>query len=451
MVDLIIIGTGPGGYEAAIRAAQNGLSVQIFDDREIGGTCLNRGCIPTKALLNAGEYAGNAKKAKEWGIEYKPNIDLEQMYSKKDSIVADLRNGIEMLFKKNKVEFINKRAQLLKSGSVVADGKTYEGKNIIIATGSSPATLPIEGLNNNPLVINSDDFLAEPVKCKKLAILGGGVIGVELASFCLSIGMQVSIIEAMPRILPMMDREIGIKLAAVLKKQGAEIITNAFLEKAEQNDGKLTLHIKDKKPLQAEKLLVAVGRKPNTKDLFLDEAPEMKKGFISVDEQFKTSIENVYAIGDAIGKAQLAHAASAQGLFVADLIGGKSNLTNLNAVPSCVYTSPEIATVGLTQDEAKQKGIDVSIGKYIMGGNGRMMISGSNVGFIKVVAEESSQKILGAQLMCERASDIIDVFTQAVANENTVQEMLNHMRPHPSFVEGITEALESIEGRAIHI
>ncbi len=445
MVNLIIIGAGPGGYEAAVRAAQNGLSVQIFENREIGGTCLNRGCIPTKALLHAGEYAASYKKANEWGIEYKPNVNLEKAYLKKDDIVLDLRNGISKLFKKNKVELIAERAQIERGLSVLAGGRTYEAKNIIIASGSRPAMPPIEGLKNNPFVLNSDAFLEKPVDCKKIAILGGGVIGVEIASFCLSIGMQVSIIEAMPRILPMMDKEISIKLAALLKKSGAEIITNAFLEKVEQDKSGLKLHIKDKETVEAEKLLVAVGRRPNTTDLFLNDAPEMEKGFINVDENYETSIKNIYAIGDVTGKIQLAHAASAQGIFVADLLAGKTNPIDLDTVPSCVYTSPEIATVGLTQDAAKQKGVDVSVGKYIMGGNSRMMISGSNIGFIKVLAEAGSKKILGAQLMCERASDIVDIFTQAIANQNTVEDMLKHIRPHPSFVEGVTEALEDIK------
>ncbi|MDO5022515.1 MAG: dihydrolipoyl dehydrogenase [Eubacteriales bacterium] len=451
MVDLIIIGSGPGGYEAAIRAAQNGLSVQIFESKDLGGTCLNRGCIPTKALLHAGEYVKSKENAKSWGIEFTPNVKVEQIYNKKDAIVGDLRNGIAKLLQKNKVEFIAQRAQISNGTSVVAEGKTYEAKNIIIATGSSPAMPPIEGLKDNPLVLNSDAFLAEPVKCSKLAILGGGVIGVELASFCLDLGMQVSIIEAMPRILPMMDKEISIKLTALLKKQGAEIITNAFLEKVENTDGGLTLYLKDKKPVTAEKLLVAVGRRPNTNDLFLDKAPEMTKGYINVDEKFETSLKNIYAIGDVIGKIQLAHTASAQGLYVADLIGGKNNSVNLDVVPSCVYTSPEIAVVGLTQEAAKEKGIETVTGKYLMGGNGRMMISDSNMGFVKVVAEASSKKIIGAQLMCERASDMVDVFTQAIANQSTVHDLLKHIRPHPTFVEGLTEALENIEGRAIHI
>lgn len=454
MYDFIIIGAGPGGYEAAIRARQNGLSVVLFESRELGGTCLNRGCIPTKALLHAAQAVEIAKDAEAWGITMKPQVDLPQVFSKKDEIVSTLRGGVDALLKQNGVDVIYEHAVYLGEGKVQAGGKQYEGKDVLLACGSKPLVLPIPGLQDNPLVITSDEFLSHAPDFQHLAILGGGVIGVELAIFCLSMGIKVTLIEAMPRILPIMDKEISQSLAMNLKKAGAQVMTNAKLTRVENANNHVNLFIEGKdEAIIADKLLSAVGRSASMDGFFHQDAekPQIERGRIIASENYQTSLPHLYAIGDVIQGPQLAHAASAQGLMVADYLAGKENDTRLSFIPSCIYTNPEIATVGITEDEAKQQGIAVLTGKYIMTGNGRTIISGSGRGFIKVVAEEKTEKIIGAHLFCENASDMISEFTLALANQMTVGQMLKSVRPHPTFTEGITEALESIHSRAIHV
>ncbi len=454
MHDLIIIGAGPGGYEAAIRARQNNLSVLLFESRDVGGTCLNRGCIPTKALLHAAQVVDSSKEAEAWGITMEPQLDIAKLYSKKEEIVSSLRQGVETLLSQNGVEVIYEKAVYMGNATVKAGENTYQAKNVLLATGSKPLILPIPGLHDNPLVLTSDDFLASKPDYQTIAILGGGVIGVELASFCLSMGIQVLVIEAMPRILPLLDREISQSLSMNMKRKGAQIFTNSKLERVENADGKVHLFIEGKEePLIADRMLKAVGRTANLEGLFDEntEKPQIERGRIVTQNYYQTSLPNLYAVGDIIHGPQLAHAASAQGLFVADYLAGKEEGTKAANIPSCIYTRPEVATVGLTEDEAKEQGIKTVSSKYIMTGNGRTVIAGSGRGFIKIVAQEGDETIIGAHLMCENASDIVSEFTLAIANKLTVSQMLKPVRPHPTFSEGVTEALESLHGRAIHI
>lgn len=454
MYDLIVIGSGPGGYEAAIRARQNGLSVLLFEKGDIGGTCLNRGCIPTKALLHASELLESMRTAGEWGIEASASLDADRLYLKKDAVVSELRSGIEQLLKAHGVDVVNAEASFLGDGKVMAKGITYEATNIILASGSVPSFPPIEGLKDNPLVISSDEILLAPPKSDDIVILGGGVIGVEMASFCLSIGMKVTVIEALPRILPLMDKEISQSVSMNLKKKGATVLTNMRLLRVDPAENSVCLHLEGQdQSLHAGLLLVATGRSGCTGNLFADGAarPEMQRGRVLTDSHFKTSLSNVYAIGDITAGPQLAHAASAQGTYVADYLAGIPSEKQTAVIPWCIYTTPEIAALGLTEAEAKEQGIEVVSGKYVMGGNGRTMIAGSGRGFVKVLAERQTEIIVGAQLMCERATDMIDEFTVAVVNRLTVADMLKAVRPHPTFSEGIQEALESIHSRAVHM
>lgn len=454
MYDLIIIGAGPGGYEAAIRARQNGLTVLLFESRNVGGTCLNRGCIPTKALLHAAQVVDSAKEARDWGITMEPHLDMAQLYAKKEEIVSSLRKGVETLLVQNGVDIIYEKAVYMGDATVKAGDKTYQAKNVLLATGSKPLMLPIPGLHDNPLVLTSDDFLSSKPDYQSIAILGGGVIGIELASFCLSMGIQVLIIEAMPRILPLLDKEISQSLSMNMKRKGAQIFTSSKLTRVENTEGKVHLYLEGKdEPLAAERLLTAVGRIANLEGLFDEKAqpPEIERGRIVTRDYYQTSLPNVYAVGDIIHGPQLAHAASAQGLFVADYLAGKEEGTKADSIPSCIYIRPEVATVGLTEEETRERGIQTISSKYIMTGNGRTVIAGSGRGFIKIVAQEDTEIILGAHLMCENASDIISEFTLAIANKMTVSQMLKPVRPHPTFSEGVTEALESMHGRAIHI
>ena len=276
MHDLIIIGAGPGGYEAAIRARQNNLSVLLFESRDVGGTCLNRGCIPTKALLHAAQVVDSSKEAEAWGITMEPQLDIAKLYSKKEEIVSSLRQGVETLLSQNGVEVIYEKAVYMGKATVKAGENTYQAKNVLLATGSKPLILPIPGLHDNPLVLTSDDFLASKPDYQTIAILGGGVIGVELASFCLSMGIQVLVIEAMPRILPLLDKEISQSLSMNMKRKGAQIFTNSKLERVENVDGKVHLFIEGKEePLIADRMLKAVGRTANLEGLF-DENTDRK-------------------------------------------------------------------------------------------------------------------------------------------------------------------------------
>lgn len=454
MYDLMIIGAGPGGYEAAIRAAQHNMKVVLFEEKEVGGTCLNRGCIPTKALLHAAELAEGAKAASEWGIRCETQIDLDKLYEKKNSVVETLRVGVEMLLKQNGVEVVHERAVYAGEGRVTAGAQTYEGKDVLLAAGSRPLMPPIEGLRESKHTLTSDDLLAFPPPSNRLAILGGGVIGVEMAAFCLALGVEVVIIEAMPRILPLMDREISQSVAMAFKKKGAQIITGAKLMKVEDTDAGVALYVEGKdEAITAEKLLVSVGRAACTAGLFAGEAvtPHMEKGRIVTGKHGETSLPHLFAIGDITHGIQLAHAASAQGCHLADHLAGIDEERDITLIPSCVYLTPEIACVGLTEDEARQQGIETALAKYLMSGNGRTIITGSGRGFIKLVAEKTTGKLIGAQLMCERASDIIDECTLAIARGMTAQDMLSAVRPHPTFVEGLQEALESFSGHAIHV
>lgn len=450
MVDLIIIGAGPGGYEMAIRARQNGLTVQLFEERDVGGTCLNRGCIPTKALLHAGEFLDEARHSAVWGIQTQVRVDEYALYQKKDEVVSVLRQGIRQLLEANGVELILQKATIV-DGEVVAGGKKYPAHHVVIATGSVPSVPPVPGLVKSGRIFTSDEALQSPLDFEHVGILGGGVIGVELAGYFLSVGKQVSVFEGQKALLPFMDKEISQSVQMALKKKGASIQTKCMLAKVEENEQGVILHFEGEQTARVDCLLVATGRSANIKTLFQNECPlALERGRIKVTSLGETSLPHMYAIGDATDGIQLAHYASWQGVRLADHLAGKPVTQGIACVPSCIYLVPEIACVGLTEAEAEEQGCAVMVSKYSTLSNGRTLIQGSGRGFIKVVAEQGTEKILGAQLMCDRASDLIDLFTQAIAGGQTVQDMLKGMRPHPTFVEGVQEALEGFHGRAIH-
>lgn len=457
--DLIVIGAGPGGYPAAIRAAQEGLRVALVENRDIGGTCLNRGCIPTKALIHASLLYSEMRDCEAFGLNAENvSYDIEKIYSRKADVVAQLRQGVEFLLDANKVEVIFGLAQVVAGGRVNVEngGETAEltAKNVLIATGSVPVSPPIEGIGL-PDVLTSDELLQQNgTDYKSLVIIGGGVIGAEFATVFSALGCEVTIIEAMGRILPQMDRELSQNLGMLLKKRGVKIHTDSSVSCIEKDGGKLlcTFEAKGKQQsVSAQAVLCATGRRPNIEGLFAEGvAAEYDRGLV-VNERFETSIKGVYAIGDVIkGSVQLAHAATAQGLFAVECMAGKKPETDLDVVPSCVYTNPEIACVGITEAEAKERGINVKIGKYSMAGNGRSVIEMQERGFIKLVFEAESERLLGAQLMCARATDIVSELAAAIAGGLTAGRLASVIRPHPTFAEGVTEAAEQALGRAIH-
>ena len=453
--NLIIIGAGPGGYVAAIRAAQLGMKTAIIEKCKVGGTCLNRGCIPTKALLHSANTYAETKRFEELGLAA-DNVcyNMDKIHERKAQVVDTLVNGVEGLLKANKIDLISGIGKIIGPHRVEVEGKELSAEYILVATGSYPARPPIPGLDL-PGVVTSDEVLeGEPKDYKSLIIIGGGVIGVELASFYSALGCQVTIVEAMDRLLSNLDKEFGQSLSMLLKKKGVQVHCSSKVSSIEKTEEGLVCNFTRKEKEQsvtAEAVLVSIGRRPCTDGLFADECvPEMNRGFLIVDEKYQTSMESVYAIGDVIGGIQLAHKAEAEGQAVVEMICGNTPEIDTAYIPSCIYTEPEIATVGLTATEAKEKGIAAKTGKYLMNGNGKSIIDMQERGFIKVVVEEETDKILGIQMMCGRATDLISEYTMAIANGLTRAQLLKGLRPHPSYCEGITEALEAVEGKSIH-
>lgn len=456
--DVVVIGAGPGGYVAAIKAAKLGKSVAIIENRRSGGTCLNRGCIPTKAMLHAAETYRGALEGEKFGIKAENvTFDYSEICEYREKTIDQLVAGVDGLLKGNGVVAYNGTGRIMAGKTVEiesVDGtEVISGENIIIATGSVPSIPPIKGAELEG-VVTSDGLFAAQEMPASLVIIGGGVIGTEFAEALSALGCKITIIEALARPLANMDKDISQNLKMILKKRGVDVHVSAMVNKIEKTEDGLRCVFTEKNKemaVEAEMILCAAGRRANTEGL-LGETIELKmdRGRIVVNERLETSIAGVYAIGDVIPGIQLAHVAEAEGIFVAEEIAGETPSVNLDIVPSCVYTSPEIGCVGMTEAEAKDANIDVNVGKFLMGANGKSLIAAEERGFIKVVAEASTGKVLGAQMMCGRATDMIGEFVTAIANEMTVEDMLKGMRAHPTYNEGIGEALEDMVGGAIH-
>ena len=451
--DLIVIGAGPGGYIAAIKAAKLGMKVAVIEKGELGGACLNRGCIPTKSLIHATELYRKMQHSEEYGIIHNEiSYDMEKIFSYKDGVVEKLRKGIGQLFKTNNITLFTGLAKIFKDNIVKI--KTYDelievkGGKILIATGSKPAIPKIPGIDTDG-VFTSDDFLTNPnIKCDNLIIIGGGVISVEFATIFSSLDKKVTIIEAMPRILPNMDKEISQNLKMILKKRNVSIHTNSIVEGISKENDKLICSFKEKEEtctVEGDSILLAIGRSSCIDDLFdSDINIEIERNKIVVDENFETSIKDIYAIGDVIFGIQLAHVASAQGVVAVEKINGKVPTINLDIVPSCVYTDPEIASVGVTEEEAKNMNIPVVVGKTITSSNGKSILSNDERGFMKVIFRKDSHVIIGAQMMCSRATDMIGELSTAIANKLTDKDLKSAMRAHPTYNEALVDAVESV-------
>lgn len=458
--DLIVIGAGPGGYVAAIRAARLGLHTAVIERREAGGTCLNRGCIPTKTLLHTAQLYRELQSCGELGIPVGAcSIDYPALDGRREAVVSRLRGGVEQLLKANGVDLLFGTGQISGPGTVLLEigGDTREltAGRILIATGSVPARPPIPGMEL-PGVMTSDELLSDSSReFRRLVIIGGGVIGVEFASVYSALGCEVTILEAMERLLPGMDREISQNLSMLLKKRGISLHTSARVERMEQMDGGLRVIYTEKEQEQAAEadgVLVAIGRRSNTQGLFCGGfSVEQDNGRILTDERFRTSVEGIWAIGDVTSRIQLAHLASAQGIAAVEDMAGRERSIDLSVVPSCVYTDPEIACVGITEAEAKAAGVPVKVGKFLLSGNGKSLIERQDRGFIKLVCGEKTGEVLGAQLMCGRATDLVSEFSSAIVHHLTAEDLASVIRPHPTFTEAVTEAAEDIEGMAVHI
>ncbi|MDO4345110.1 MAG: dihydrolipoyl dehydrogenase [Eubacteriales bacterium] len=480
--DLIIIGAGPAGYTAAEAAAKRGMKTAVIENRSLGGTCLNRGCIPTKTILHSADLFREIKSCSSFGIHTdEPVFCMEKVQEHKQEVIAQLASGITSLLKKNKVtvyegtgtildnhtirirkvltEALSANSSAPGAGTDPAGDFLIAAKNILICTGSAPAMPPIPGIDL-PGVVTSDTLLEKQTVYKRLLIIGGGVIGMEFASIYQALGSEVIVVEALDRLLANMDKELSQSLKMLLKKRGAQIHTGAKVQeirRSESNALLCTILEKDTLlTLEADGILVAAGRRPCTEQLFegaspaetgcgdfhADHAvPRMERGYLCVNEHFETSIPHIYAAGDVIGGIQLAHAASAEALHAVCHMAGETPAEDLSVIPSCVYTSPEIASVGITPDEAKRQGLHVRTVKYPMSANGKSVLSAQERGFVKVTADAESQKILGAQMMCARATDMISAFSQAISLGLTWEQMASVVYPHPTFSEGIKEAV----------
>ena len=450
---LLIIGAGPGGYVAALHAAKRGLKTAVIENREVGGTCLNRGCIPTKTLLHASEIIAGINGGEKFGVgAERVHFDMSAIFARKREVSAKLSGGIEGMFRAAKVDLLRGTGTVTGSGTVKFVGeegeKVITAERILLATGSVPARPPIPGLDL-PGVLTSDELLEG---CDhlydSLVIIGGGVIGVEFATFYADLGCKVTIIEGLDRLLPNMDRELGQNLSMILKKHGVDVYTNSLVANVEQDGDALKVNFTNKDKalsVSGEAVLCAIGRRPYTEGLFADGVGvEMNGRSIRVDENYETSLPGVYAIGDVSSKIQLAHVASAQGTDCVERMVGGKGMTDLSAVPSCIYCVPEIACVGITADEAKAAGREVVSGKYVMFSNGKTVIRDGDRAFMKVVADKATHVIVGAQFMCEHATDMISEMATAIVNGLTVEQMLKVLRPHPTFEEGVHDALEDV-------
>ncbi len=453
--DLIVIGAGPGGYEAVLHAAKLGLKAAVVEKRDVGGTCLNRGCIPTKALLHASGVYEEAKSGSALGVDAENlSYDLPAMFAYKQQVVEKLRAGVEGLFKSAKVTLLRGAGTLTGPNTVQVAGENegvYTAQSILLATGSVPARPPIPGLDL-PGVMTSDELLnGEGGAFSSLVIIGGGVIGMEFATFYSDLGVSVTVVEGLDRLLPNMDRELGQNLAMIMKKRGVQIFTGAMVKNLETTDAGLQVNFETRGQLQSvtgEKVLCAIGRSPYTAGLFGEGVNvEMDRRRIHVNERLETSIPGVYAIGDVSSPVQLAHVATAQGIYAVNEIAGRKNEIDLSLVPGCVYTRPEIAAVGLTEADAKAQNIPVKTAKALMSANGRTVILNGDRGFMKLVAHAETRKLLGAQLMCVNASDMISQLSEAIAGGLTPADLLKAMRPHPTFEEALTGALEELESK----
>jgi dihydrolipoamide dehydrogenase len=461
--DLAIIGSGPGGYETAIRASQWGLKTVVIEkDGFLGGTCLHVGCIPTKVLLHHAEIYDHFKNAKEFGIEVGPfKLNWEQVLARKDKIVKKHAKGIEMLFKKNKVDSITGWGRYAGPGRVAVekDGKQTEiqAEHIILATGSEARSLPGVEFDGKNFVGNREILSITGVP-KTLAVVGAGAVGVEFASIFNSFGTQVTMIEALPRIVPLEDEDISKELDKAFRKKGIQIFTGAKVESATRDSKGASVKFKDNdgkmQTLAAEKVLLAVGRRPMTENCGLEKSKaRLERGFVHVGPYMETDEPHLYAIGDIVaGMPQLAHAASMEGITAVAAITGKNPpKLERTRIPAATYCEPQIGSIGLTEKAARETGHAVKIGKFPFAGNSKATILGQHEGFVKVVSDETYGELLGVHIIGPLATEILSESVAALQLEGTIGDMLYTVHAHPTVWEAMKDAFASTEGLAINI
>ena len=461
--DLVVIGGGPGGYVCAIRAAQLGLKTACVESRgTLGGTCLNIGCIPSKSLLNLSENFHKAKKDfNNQGIEIEGvKLNIEKMMSNKNKSVQVLTKGVEFLFKKNKVTYIKGKGVLFSKNNIIVydnNNKTnYNAKNIVIATGSAVASLPGIKIDEKNIISSTGALSLNSVP-KKLAVIGGGYIGLEMGSVWSRLGAEVTVIEYLEHITPGMDREISSEFKKILTKQGIKFKMGSRVNKVKSSNSSVSINYTDLKSskdetLEFDKVLVSVGRKPYTEGLNLTKIGVKKdnKGRIEVNEKLQTSINNIYAIGDVIKGPMLAHKAEEEGIAVAEILAGQSGHVNYDVIPGVIYTSPEVATVGKTEEQLKEEKISYKVGKFPFLANSRAKVNNETEGFVKILADSKTDKVLGVHIIGPHCGDMIAEMALAMEFGASAEDIARTCHAHPTHTEAIKEAALAVDKRPIH-
>jgi dihydrolipoamide dehydrogenase len=459
--DLIVIGSGPGGYVAGIRAGQLGMKVAVVEkDPKFGGTCLHRGCIPTKALLHTADLLDQIKTAGAFGIQVgDAAIDIDKAMDHKQAVVDKNAKGIEFLFKKNKVDGLRGRGRIVGPNAVEVESpegkKVYGTRFILIATGSVPREIP-PAPSDGKRILNSDHILELREVPKTMAVLGAGAVGIEFASIFTAFGTKVTLLEMLDRVLPIEDEEISKELERSLKKRGLDIRTSTKLLSAEPHDAGVKITLEGKKGqevLDVEKLLVAVGRAPVTANLGLEGlGVVVERGYLGVNATMQTAVPHIYAIGDVVNTPWLAHVASAEGILAVEHMAGHAVRTlDYDHVPNCTYCEPEVASVGLTEAKAKERGYDVAVGKFPFSALAKAAILGKPGGFVKIVRDTKYDEVLGVHIIGAHATDLIAEASLGIALETTNEEIIQTIHAHPTLAEAVHEAAHAAAGHAIHV
>ncbi|MBL7714832.1 MAG: dihydrolipoyl dehydrogenase [Bdellovibrionales bacterium] len=462
--DLLVIGAGTGGYEAAIRASQLGMKVALAEKgKTLGGTCLNVGCIPSKALLESSEHYHVAKhKLSKHGVLVSDvKLDLAAMLKRKDAVVRQLTGGVEFLFKKNKIDWLKGLAKITDAQGEVKKvdvaGTTYSAKKVLIATGSEPSSLPFLPYDGKKVVSSTEalEFTEVP---KHLVVIGGGVIGLELGSVWLRLGAKVTVVEFLDRLVPGMDSAIATELQKVLTKQGMEFRLFSKCTGATQKGDWTLVEAEDRKTgtkftLEADRVLIATGRRPVTKGLGAEEAGIKinKAGQIEIDDHFQTSVKGVYAVGDVVRGPMLAHKAGEEGVAVAEILAGQAGHVNYEAIPGVIYTWPEVASVGATEDELKEKGTPIKVGSFPFQVNGRAKAMDETDGFVKIIAHQKTDRVLGVHIIGPRAGDLIAEAAALMEFGASSEDIARTTHAHPTLAEVFKEAALAVDKRQIHL
>ncbi|MDA3886333.1 MAG: dihydrolipoyl dehydrogenase [Candidatus Delongbacteria bacterium] len=452
--DVLVLGGGPGGYTAAIRANQYGLKTAIIEKDKLGGTCLNRGCIPTKSILASTDILAKIKKSEDFGITVENiKVNIEKIIDRKQEIVDSLVGGLDKIFKLRKIEVFNNFGKITSNNEITLDsGEKLTAKNIILATGSEPLILPFFNIDHKN-VITSDDALEMREIPEKLLVIGGGVVGCEFAGIYKELGSEVTIVEMLKNLVPTEDAQVSRTLQTSFKKKGVTIKLKTKVEKVEIiEDDKVKIFFSDGSEEIFTKVLAAGGRSINTKGNGIDEL-DLKltdSNFIDINEKMQTSIDNVYAIGDITGKWMLAHVAATQGLVAVANIVGKVKVIDYDSIPSAIFTNPEIASIGAREQQLKEDGIVYKTGRFSFAANGKAKGLGETDGFVKVLTDESGEKLLGAHIVGPHASDLLQELVLIKSNKLSLHKLIDTVHPHPTLCESVLEAAESVFRMGIH-